>query len=581
MMFSLRARKHVWSTMVGLLLASLPAGAQGWAQWGLNAQHTSTTNVVGQTAQTILEDIVYDPFVAAEQADPLAGNDLLVHYQVPLINGDNVFMEFKSGNFTSVSHWETQTWNEKRLHWEHGHLVEKWSFQSDWKPVPYGSLKSGPGWEPVFHAALAPNNVIYIPGLGGTIFKVNQTTGAQVARLNPFGTTIDPNSFTHGPLTVDNAGNVYYNVSKFVNGQAFNADVVNSWLVKVTPAGVAQAVTYASLNPGAPAGNDKCLGVFNQNQLPWPPSPTAVPPMITCGSQRPGLNSAPAVAPDGTIYNVTSAHFSSRTAYILAVNPNLTPKWVTSLRDRLTDGCNVLLPPNGQPNGCRVGAATGVDPAQNRPGAGRIIDDSTAAPIVAPDGSVFIGVYTRYNWAQGHLMKFSATGAYLGAYQFGWDTTPGIRVHDGSYSVITKENHYSDGGSYCDVEAYCPGDRNSVPGSPEVYYLTQLDPNFNVQWQWQNTNTQSCSRDAGGNVTCVSDHPHGFEFCVNAPAIDSLGNVYNNSEDGNLYVVDANGNLRENIFLKLAVGAAYTPLSIGSDGKIYTQNAGHLFVVGR
>jgi hypothetical protein len=32
--------------------------------------------------------------------------------------------------------------------------------------------------------------------------------------------------------------------------------------------------------------------------------------------------------------------------------------------------------------------------------------------------------------------------------------------------------------------------------------------------------------------------------------------------------------------LKLALDAAYTPLSIGSDGKIYTQNDGHLFVIG-
>jgi len=32
--------------------------------------------------------------------------------------------------------------------------------------------------------------------------------------------------------------------------------------------------------------------------------------------------------------------------------------------------------------------------------------------------------------------------------------------------------------------------------------------------------------------------------------------------------------------LQLALGAAYTPLTIGPDGKIYTQNDGHLFVVG-
>jgi hypothetical protein len=570
----------LWVSVL-LLTAGLPASAQDWAQWGKDARHTSATNAVGQTARNILADVVYDPFVAAEQADPYAAGDLLVHYQVPLVNGDNIFMEFKSGNFTTVKHWETQTWNEKRLHWENGQLVEKWSFASDWKPVPYGSIKSGPSWEPVFHAALAGNGVIYIPGAGGSVYKVSQTTGALIAQIKPLGATTDPDTYLVGPITTDAAGNAYYNALKLVHGQAWNADVSSSWLVRIAANGTARAATFASLNPGAPAGNDKCLGVFSTNQLPWPPAPDAVPPQITCGSQRPPANSAPAIAPDGTIYTVSSAQFSSRTSYLLAVNPDLTPKWVTSMRDRFTDGCNGLLPPNGTPNGCRVGATTGVDPAQNRPGAGRVIDDSTAAPIIAPDGSVFLGVYTRYNWAQGHLMKFGADGSYQGAFQFGWDTTPGIFAHNGTYSIITKENHYSDGGSYCDDEAYCPADRTpSTPSSPEAYYITRLDKNLNVEWRWQNTNPLSCSRDAGGQITCVSDHPNGFEFCVNAPAIDRFGNVYNNSEDGNLYVVDPNGNLRENLFLQLAVGAAYTPLSIGPDGRIYTQNAGHLFVVG-
>jgi hypothetical protein len=33
------------------------------------------------------------------------------------------------------------------------------------------------------------------------------------------------------------------------------------------------------------------------------------------------------------------------------------------------------------------------------------------------------------------------------------------------------------------------------------------------------------------------------------------------------------------MFLNSAIGAAYTPISIGADGKIYTQNNGQLFVV--
>jgi outer membrane protein assembly factor BamB len=62
--------------------------------------------------------------------------------------------------------------------------------------------------------------------------------------------------------------------------------------------------------------------------------------------------------------------------------------------------------------------------------------------------------------------------------------------------------------------------------------------------------------------------------------VDDDGSVYANSEDGSLYVLSRNGRLKRKLFLNLAIGAAYTPLSIGPDGKIYTQNDGQLFVAG-
>ena len=94
-------------------------------------------------------------------------------------------------------------------------------------------------------------------------------------------------------------------------------------------------------------------------------------------------------------------------------------------------------------------------------------------------------------------------------------------------------------------------------------------------------NTESCTRNPDGSLTCTSDHPFGFEWCINAGAVDKNGTVYANSEDGNLYAIRQGGVMKDRMFLQLALGAAYTPLSIGPDGKIYTQNAGHLFVVGR
>jgi hypothetical protein len=339
------------------------------------------------------------------------------------------------------------------------------------------------------------------------------------------------------------------------------------------------------LTPGAPGAGDQCRGIFRAADLPWPPSPDAVPNPRICGVQRVAVNSAPAIAPDGTIYLVTVAHLWFFEGYLVAVNPDLTPKWTASLANRLTDGCNVTLPPNGTPGGCRAGAHTGVDPWQNRPGGGFVSDDSTSVPVVLPDSSVLYGAFTIYPYLQGHLMKFSSSGEFLASYPFGWDDTPAVYPHDGTYSIITKDNHYNGLGAYCSIggsfATFCPRDRNATnPASPEGYFITRLNSNLEPEWSFQSTNTQSCSRDAQGNVSCVSDHPAGFEWCVNAPAVDRSGNVFVNSEDGRLYVIRPNGKLRDDLFLDLALGAAYTPLSIAGDGRILTQNNGHLFVVG-
>jgi len=128
----------------------------------------------------------------------------------------------------------------------------------------------------------------------------------------------------------------------------------------------------------------------------------------------------------------------------------------------------------------------------------------------------------------------------------------------------------------------------NIPAGP--FDITQLDPNLVPQWQFQNVNTQSCVRTASGALTCSSNppHPHGFEWCINAPAIDGNGTVYANSEDGNLYTIPqvhtgiftSDNPTVPRIFTNLALGAAYTPLAIGPDGLIYTENDGHLFVVG-
>jgi hypothetical protein len=573
-----------------------------WSQWGRNPQHTSMVSVSGQPLNHKLADIVYDEFVKQEKAEnvPLVGEAALsAHYQSTLIEGDSFYMVKKTGRYISChpvgnwlfggpcgpNAWHTIEWNVVRYDWKNGHPVPAWSFWTDWKPEPNATnLNVGAAglaaWEPVFHPVLS-NRYLYVPGAAGTVWKVNKNTGQAVAHITPFSSaSINAhNTFVSSPLTADAQGNIIYNVIKLnLHVNPWQNDAAGAWLVKVTPNDVATTVTYATLVPDAPpAQSVDCPGTFhllfdNGASLPWPPSATAVPPTQLCGSQRPPVNVAPAAAPDGTIYTISFAHFDNLVVYLVAVNPDLTLKWAASLQNRLTDGCGVLLPiaapgVTDLPSSCRYGTTVGVDPATNANGSGGVLDATSSSPTVLPDGSVIFSALDNYNYSRGHLFHFDDQGNYLNAFTFGWDSTPGVYEHDHTYSIIVKDNHYP-GPAYCSFQnPVC----TALPPGP--YFISQLDANLNIEWSFQNT-------------TIDAQHPSGYEWCVNAPVTDRRGVVYANSEDGHLYSIPQGhkgvfSEPRQRIFLKEALAAAYTPLSIGGDGKVYAQNDGHLFILGR
>ncbi|HEV8659184.1 MAG TPA: hypothetical protein VGS96_11195 [Thermoanaerobaculia bacterium] len=556
-----------------LFFIAATAQAQGWMQWAADAQHQSATSVAARKLGRIEAEMVLDPFADLEEA--AANGNLLAHYAVPLVDGGDLYVVVKSGAFVNPEFRDSQTWNVVNLRLVNGQLITRWSYESDWKPVLYGGSAT---WEPVYHPALTAD-AVWAPGVGGTIDKIDRNTGLRIARFNPFGGGIDGSIFVTGPPAVDTLGNVYYNTVQLDLSHPWTNDSFDAWLVRVAPDGRTSRVTFTSLTPNAPPANAFCTTSFDVALLPFPPSRNAIPPITRCGLQRPGINVAPAIASDGTVYTISRAHLNDRWGFLVATNRDLTPKWAASLRNRFQDGCNVTIPPNGTPGGCRADAITGVDPAENQAGSGRVLDNSTSSPVVTPDGRILYGAYTRYNYSQGHLMMFSADGIYLGAYGWGWDLTPAIYRHDGTYSIVLKENHYS-AGSYCSDVNHCPSDRTmNAPSDPEAYFMTQLNTALRPEWKFQNRNTQSCERRTDGTLECVDDHPESFEWCVNAVAIDRNGVVYANSEDGNLYAIAQGGAIATRIFLRLALGAAYTPTSIGADGRIYTQNDGALFII--
>src|SRR5207245_1272719 len=52
--------------------------------------------------------------------------------------------------------------------------------------------------------------------------------------------------------------------------------------------------------------------------------------------------------------------------------------------------------------------------------------------------------------------------------------------------------------------------------------------------------------DKNGNFVAAFDN-NGFEWCINAPAVDQFGNVYVNSEDGRLYAIRQGGANRQHL----------------------------------
>jgi hypothetical protein len=176
--------------VVGSVAVAIAQNGPAWPQWGQNPQHTGNLPVTGQPPQAKLTDQTFDPFVRQEIAESGA---LLTHYQAPLVNGNNVFMEFKSGKYISCQPpgsgqpfpcgpdaWNTEIWNEAALHWENGKLMPFWTFATDWVPPPNSGSSPAKvtlqGWEPVFQPLLS-GAYIYIPGAGGTLYKLNQKNG--------------------------------------------------------------------------------------------------------------------------------------------------------------------------------------------------------------------------------------------------------------------------------------------------------------------------------------------------------------------------------------------------------------------
>ena len=338
-------------------------------------------------------------------------------------------------------------------------------------------------WEPVFHAVLA-NGFVYMPAAGGTLLQLDRNDGHVIKRINPFA-TVDPNVYVSGVPAADAAGNIYYGAFALDAAALWAKDITGAWLVRVKPDGSATSVPFASLVPNAPSATDQCTTAFRAD---------AAAALASDADRR---------RADGSLRRDASGHQRGaghrRRRHDLRRRP-CELQWRLRLRRRRQSRPDAevehvdaqhlqrwLRRPRAVRNQLRIlprrrDARRRSERRTSRDRAASL-DDSTSSPVVLPDGSVLYGSYTGYNGARGHLIRFSSAGAILANYDFGWDTTPAVWEHGGTYSIVMKENFYAQ----------------------QAYYITQLDPNLKKEWQFKSTETQACGRGPDGNVTCVDE----------------------------------------------------------------------------
>jgi hypothetical protein len=205
-----------------------------------------------------------------------------------------------------------------------------------------------------------------------------------------------------------------------------------------------------------------------------------------------------------------------------------------------------------------------------------IIDESTATPMVGPDGDVYYGILENpwfSNNDRGYMLHFDSKlvqKPYSG--DFGWDDTAAVVPADAvpsyhghsSYLILTKYNNYYGIGTGDGKNKVAILDPNQSMGGTTPFLMKEILTVLGV------------TPDPGTNGGVR-------EWCINSAVVDpSTRAAILNSEDGTAYRWDFTINrLSQSIPLTAGIGEAYTTTEIGADGHAYAISNATLFVLGQ
>ena len=402
--------------------------------------------------------------------------------------------------------------------------AQEWTLTSNYV-LPPSSGAGGYNWTPNYSPTLTPGNRLYYAGLGGTV---------------NFITTPDAT----GPSAPATSSIAFFGNSSYAaNPSAYNSAVfINTPITTDSSGDIFFGFQVTGTNPSGLASGIARIDANGTGT--WVPT---VP-----GMSQVATNSGPAVSNDGNTIYVMETTGNSGNGKLVALNSHT-----------LAVTAQVAL----------------VDPHTGK--LATITNNATAAPMVGPDGDVYVGVLETpfaSNNDRGWLLHFTgnlATEKTPGA--FGWDDTPSVvpatmvpSYHGTStYLLMVKYNNYAGLGSGT-------GDNKVAVLDPDA---TEVDPVTGTTVMNEVLSIEGPTPD--------SEHDSQFpgavrEWCINDAVVDpATDSILVNSEDGNLYRWNLTSNtFTQQITLTAGVGEAYTPTMIGPDGTVYAINNATLFAVG-
>jgi hypothetical protein len=502
--------------------------------FGANAQHTS---LYAGPSQSLNQVIWKTPVDLLPQ---YSGTDLLIHYGAPLVTaGNTVIVPVKTGatNGFRVDFFNGATGGAATV----GSTgVPKFSLSTDY-------ILPSHNWTPSYSPALASDGAggtrLYYAGAGGTIYYINNpdsataptpvqevfyTTLSDYTTNATSGNNYNSQIFIDTPITADSSGDIFFGF-RFQGAHAGNTPTQSGY-ARITPGGTSTFVLAATAAGDASAINDS-------------------------------HNLAPALSSDEKVLYVgVKGSAANSHPYLLGLDSTtLATKYKVALKD----------------------------PRNNTTDSASIYDDSTASPMIAPDGTVFFGVLLQDPWngSRGAMLHFSADLATEYAPDaFGWDNTNAIvpasmvpQYHGTStFLLFSKYNNYTNAG----------GDDGDGVNKIAILdpYATEVDPHASSSGLliMREVLTVAGPTPDPGNISVTAPHAT-REWCINTAAVDqATDSVITPSEDGNIYRWSlANDSLVQTINVGTGIGEAYVPTIINpNNGQVLTINNATLFAIG-